>query len=428
MRNISRTLVLLAVGVIVAIGIACSESSVIGEDFIDSGNFEVTAIDTISLKISTIQFDSIVTSNTGRLLIGSHEMEVGKITSESFFNLTYESSLLIDENYQFDSLVLTLPLDGYVNRVPDEGMHYTIQVHQLSNDLEYRSTGSLYNISEIDGAEDDLRFLGDDTFYVEPNRSTTISITIDEILGQDLYEKLIAGHEIFTRTDEFQQYLNGFKLSIAEDPSGFIGFATDSIKMTMMMSDKSQSPPEVVEYDFVISGSPHYSKIQTEDSIDALAEIEDIYDESLSDVTDDIAYIQAGSGYAIKIDLSNVRNLLLDDHDFIMAGAELKLSWLQTEDNEIPEILIGTYINGDFVDVAGENYSLTLQHDEDYNRDNFYTMDISPLINVLLEPLTDYDYYLLIQTPEFNSTTTSIMLGDQTYDSELIIYTISNNE
>ncbi|WP_424961305.1 DUF4270 family protein [Ekhidna sp.] len=428
MRHFSGTAVPLAMVVFIAVGISCSESSVLGEDFIDSGNFEVTAIDTISLKISTIQFDSIVTSNTGRLLIGSHNMEVGKITSESYFNLTYESTLVIDDTYQFDSLVLTLPMDGYVNRVPDEGVHYTIQVHQLSNDLEFRSTGSLYNVSEIDGVEDDLRLLGENTIYVESDRLATVSITLDENLGQDLYGKLVAGHEIFTLTDEFQQYLNGFKLSIAEDPSGFIGFATDSIKMTMMMSDKSQSPPEVVEYDFVISGSPHYSKIQTEDSIDALAEIEDIYDESLSNVTDDIAYIQAGSGYAIKIDLSNVRNLLLDDHDFIMAGAELKLSWLQTGDNEIPETLIGTYINGDFVDVTGENYSLSLQHDEDYNRDNFYTMDISSLVNVLLEPLTDHDYYLLIQTTEFNSTTTSIMLGDQTYDSELIIYTISNNE
>ena len=59
----------------------------IGEDYVDS-NTKVYFIDTLTVKAATFQFDSLVVSNTNRLLIGAYSDSVfGKINSKSYLLL-----------------------------------------------------------------------------------------------------------------------------------------------------------------------------------------------------------------------------------------------------------------------------------------------------------------------------------------------------
>ena len=60
---------------------------VVGSDYLAVSN-KVILIDTVTVEMSTINFDSLVTSSQSRILIGNYEDPLfGKIKSNSYFQL-----------------------------------------------------------------------------------------------------------------------------------------------------------------------------------------------------------------------------------------------------------------------------------------------------------------------------------------------------
>ena len=85
-----------------------------GEQFIDAGYTNVIVVDTLTPIISTIFRDSIATSQSSSVLIGSYkDPYFGKVTANSFFVLSSPStSLDFHISAAYDSLVLQMRGDS----------------------------------------------------------------------------------------------------------------------------------------------------------------------------------------------------------------------------------------------------------------------------------------------------------------------------
>ncbi|TAF75254.1 MAG: DUF4270 family protein [Bacteroidetes bacterium] len=123
----------------------------------DSQQFTTKVTDTFTVKTSTILFDSSISNNSFRSLIGSYyNSDFGKVTSEAYLQFlpeTYKNTL--GPNPKFDSLFLELQFSSSlinpINTTYSYGSNNDIQnfnVRRLNEDIS--STTLYYNNSSFD--------------------------------------------------------------------------------------------------------------------------------------------------------------------------------------------------------------------------------------------------------------------------------------
>ena len=72
---------------------ACSESSILGDEFIGDDSFDLSYIDTVSLELSTLRYDSVITSTSDRLLLAYQSDSVFTgMNTEGYFLLAPASN------------------------------------------------------------------------------------------------------------------------------------------------------------------------------------------------------------------------------------------------------------------------------------------------------------------------------------------------
>ena len=157
----------------VALLMGCNDSleSTLGFQGISSSFGDVYFIDTLSVVSSTVVVDSLDTSSSGRILIGSYEDEYfGQISSQSYMQFGLQlsdetgavESWSVEDDAVFDRVELVLYYDNYY--YGDTTLNQSIEVFQLSDPITGRLTGDydyldttpsvfysysgLYNVSE----------------------------------------------------------------------------------------------------------------------------------------------------------------------------------------------------------------------------------------------------------------------------------------
>ncbi|MFH6984902.1 DUF4270 family protein [Marinoscillum luteum] len=418
---------------ILALVWGCSESSLIGDEFFGDENFQVSYVDSVSLQMYTVKFDSLPTSGTGRLMVGRGSYDyVGDITAESYFLLLPASDYFIydlEDRELFDSVTLVLTPDGYTYGL-DEDVYRWMVVERLSADLAYRSDGQLYNISEQKATLGDLFELGRKRVRLSQDRLEEIEITLNADFGESLFEKIREKDEIYYSDSEFQQYLNGLRVRFdSTELSPFLGFDTEGVSMRLYYSNPDELPITQKYFEFSIDGAPHYTRLEQTNVDEAFAALKTLEDEVSSDETGHVGLVVGGLGYAIRVDFPSIRNLLLEGDDYLIASAELRLypTAKNSEDTPFPERLKAFYVNDYNVTVTEDLTYATLHNDDEFGRDTYYTLDVSTLVENLLEPLVINQYAILITMDDdyLNTSINSLALGDASLQSELILYTIS---
>ena len=100
---------------------SASDDLVVGSDYLSINN-KVILIDTMTVALSTINFDSLVTSANSRILVGNYEDPVfGKVNAESYMEFGSSNYKIGDSesdtettSYVYDSIALILKYDKYV--------------------------------------------------------------------------------------------------------------------------------------------------------------------------------------------------------------------------------------------------------------------------------------------------------------------------
>lgn len=416
--------------------INCRESSVLGDDFVEGAAYELALNNTIDLDFTTVQFDSLITSRSGRLLVGGHTgAEHGDVSVESYFLFTlvdtdadeYIEAEEFERTLRYDSLTLTIPMDGYTLYMDEATTLETIVLEQLPFELELlEDEEALYNFSNPNTANvREGAIMGEASFFLATDRLRDLEIRVSDRLGAALFSLLESEDDIFSDQELANEYLKGFRLYLRDNPFIF-GIAQDSLRLTIHTTDVSTTTSTNRDFNFFVSSAPYYSKVNHENIPDELV-VEDLEDEIPSNVLEDRSMIIGGLGYATKIELTEVRNLLLDGEAFIVPEAELKVRWLEQSHETYPDFLLARLVDEDLVDLAdGQIFELVREEGDEYGRDNFYVLDATTIINAILDQPFGGQYYLLLTLQDLATTPTPVYLGDQSFSSELNIYTIKN--
>ena len=428
----------LLLSIIVAIGLAaCIEDpNTIDTDFFDNESFEITFVDTVALVTSTIQFDCLQTSQTGRILFGySEDEKLGKIRSTGFFKVGLDSTYELDEEFAvYDSMTLYLEFDGYYYYDTLQEQAYTL--YSLTEELEYDDeTGHLYNTtfrelppaSYLEGEP-----LGTYSTTPRPFRDDEVEFRLSDELGMELMQLAFEGSEILSSALEFSEYLNGFALVPDSLQSNcIIGFSTNS-QLRVYYQDKSITPTDQRYLAFSIGDEPYFSQITYDRSDTRLDELVTLEADLVSEATDNEAYIQAGIGLGLKVRIPNIKELIFASDDFFINNAVLTLRPINNSyglGTPLPRDLIVYVIDEENEIIGGLENRVILFEDIILDRNTRYEVNVTPFINSQLEIDEFNENALLLIPPDslFNSTVDRLLVGDaeNEYVMELTVLYVS---
>ena len=194
---------------------------VAGEVFTDS-NIRVVLVDTMTVEVSTIKFDSIVTSQSDRMLIGKYSDPVfGMVKSSNYMGMLPNSYTIASEAV-YDSIVLFMKYDQYYYN--DTLQTNTIHIKRLTANFSPDENDSFYNTSTVAFDEDDLGLI---SYTPRPLSTDSLEIKLSDSLGEEFFTNL--QNKIVTNTTEFTDKFKGLAFQPDEEDNGaIIGFSSSS--------------------------------------------------------------------------------------------------------------------------------------------------------------------------------------------------------
>lgn len=298
---------------------------VVGSDYLSINN-KVLLIDTLTVEVSTINFDSLITSNQSRLLIGNYTDPIlGKVKSESYFELTPDNYVIGSNNsdtetvnYVFDSIAMILRYDRYY--YGDTTKVQTINIHQLTQKVKPNvDDDSFYNNSALSY---DSKSIGSRTFYPKPIGKDSVNIQMDATFGKNLFEKL--KNNEFTNVDDFNDYFKGIVIKPSTaNFSNVIGYTTGSVIRLYYKQTHSNSEDTYTK-DFTIADlTKQFNNISLDKTGTILQNLPDSRGKLLSASTNNSSFIQSGTGLACRVDFPFIKQLKYISEKGVIVDAEL---------------------------------------------------------------------------------------------------------
>ena len=297
---------------------------VVGSDYLSINN-KVLLIDTLTVEVSTINFDSLVTSNQSRILIGNYTDPIlGKVKSESYFELIPDSYNLGSSsdtetiNYVFDSIAMILKYDRYY--YGDTTKVQTINIHQLTQKVKSNiDDDSFYNNSALSYNSISI---GSRTFYPKPIGKDSVNIQMDATFGKNLFDKL--KNNEFTSSDEFNDYFKGIVIKPStENSSNVVGFTTACV-MRLYFKQANSNSEVTYTKDFTIADvSKQFNNISLDKTGTILQNLPGSRNKLSSELTNNSAFIQSGTGVACRVDFPFIKQLKYISEKGVIVDAEL---------------------------------------------------------------------------------------------------------
>ena len=297
---------------------------VIGSDYLSINN-KVLLIDTLTVDVSTINFDSLVTSNQSRILIGNYTDPIlGKVKSESYLELTPDtynlgsSSDTETVNYVFDSIAMILKYDRYY--YGDTTKTQTLNIHQLTQKIKPNiDDDSFYNNSTLTHYSNSI---GSRTFYPRPIGKDSVNIQMNASFGKNLFDKL--KNNAFTSSDEFNDYFRGIVIKPSTaNSSNVVGFTTACV-MRMYYRQANANSEETYTKDFKIADlTKQFNNISLDKTGTIIENLPDSRGKLSSELTNNSAFVQSGTGVACRIDFPFIKQLKYISEKGAIVDAEL---------------------------------------------------------------------------------------------------------
>lgn len=387
------------------------ESFSIGGDFITAQS-SVTVIDTYSVKMSTVIFDSIPTSGSENLLTGQYSDEyLGLSGATGYFQIDLPSGT-IESEAVFDSITLVLRLAGV--SYGDTLKPFSFTVNRVTENINFTDDSYMYNTSKV---EYDNVPLGKYTFKPKPNVTDSISIRLTDALGQELLTMLKNNSDEISTSEKFLKYFKGIALVSGADNDCVIGFtASDSLVNMVIHAHTIAAEKVELSYKFPLSSSGiWYNHFYFDRTGTPLENLKTQKEEIASGESDNKAYIQAGAGITTRLDFPGLGKIMeiQQRHYFYKAELVFKPVPLSNTQIPLPEVLnlytcdkynrlISVYADSD-----GDAMTTDFSSDEFYNEENYYSIDITSYIkDELSDSYFNEENGLLINLPDETSTGT----------------------
>ncbi|MDQ6527905.1 DUF4270 family protein [Flavobacterium sp. LHD-85] len=414
----------------------------VGSDYLALSN-KVIMIDTVTVEMSTINFDSLATSNRGRILIGNYDDPIfGKVKSDSYFQLSTSNYALSSVgsdtesvNYVFDSISMILKYDRYY--YGDTTKVQTFNIHRLIQKVKPNSEDdNFYNNSTLSYNPESL---GTISYRPSPLHKDSINVKMSKEFGEALFQK-IKKREI-TDYDSFTEYLKGLVLvPETSNSSSAIGFSVSTSKVRMYYS-KYQADVEEVSYilDFqILDATKQFNSISSDKTGTILQNLPVSSSKLSSILTNNQGYIQSGTGVACRVDFPNIKQFKNISANGAIVDAELILKPVNNSYSEkYPladslTVYVGDNLNrisGTLVNAAGTSvYGKLNQKSDEFNENVGYYISVGTFLQKEMLKQSDSRSSLILTLPGIAQSVNRIVLGDQKHLNnkiQLKIYYIS---
>lgn len=408
---------------------------VVGQEFTTS-EVRVISIDTFDVELTTFKFDSIITSNNNRILLGQYEdVYFGKTISSSFFELI-GSNFNIDDEAVIDSVGLILGYDKYFYN--DTTKVNTINVHVLTDFLK-SDDQAFYNTSNVPYNQ-----ISTTTFQYYPEFSRdSLYIPLPTTFGNDIFQTLV--DDIDNNEDLIQEF-KGITLQPGEqDNSSIIGFSKlkekTYIRFFYKVPDENGDDERV--FDLYINQDPIkcFNKIQNYTSNSNLQSLTNQEINLNSTALNNLSYYQSGTGYVTRITFPTIKSL----YDVHGVGTVLNANLiLKPKESSYSDILPIRDSLSIFVVDQNNNISDQITHSYgeayasiNYNTDEFnelyYNIPVLRYIDRKLNQSPIVDDALILLPKEYNATVDRIIYTDKFLTNDfatklIITYAIYENE
>ena len=402
--------------------VSCSDDTINDSDFVAGGTFtnsniRVVQIDTMNVETYTMKFDSLVTSQAARMLIGKYLDPVfGAVKSASYVELL-PNSYSIDSEAEYDSIGFFLTYDAYYYN--DTLKSNTIHIKELSELLEPADGSNFYNTSKVAYSEEDL---GSITYTPRPLGTDSLFIKLSDTLGLGIFDQL--QQKDITNTEEFKDYFHGLTFQPGEDDDGsIVGFDFSTSVMRMYYSIPGADSRTQFTANFAINTAsspiPFFNQMSVVETNEYLTTITDSEVVPNTSVTGNQSFVQSGIGYTTKIELTNLKTLFDIPGQGTLLNAVLKIKpvagsysdeltlrdnlsvYIVDQNNDLSEQLVGT-------DNAAIQATLNLDGQE-FN-DIYYEIPLTTYIEGILTTERDADYAIVLLPEDYNSTVDRFVL------------------
>ncbi|MBT1689540.1 DUF4270 family protein [Dawidia soli] len=374
----------LTFGILLIVAASCGvDSTETGTSFFNEGVLDYSYSDTSSVHLATVRYDKLVTGDAARLLIGSHDDErLGRLTSAAYFQVMPAGAVTLkDDDVTFDYLALTLYHDGY--SYYDTTQEMTLRVHRVTEEIAVNDDGYLYNDDSFTIDEEPLGSL---TFKPRPHNSDSVEIRMPDALGQEFFEKAKEEDVDLSSAADFLKYFHGLQLLADSTVSAsLVGFAVEP-ELRLYYKDRSVTPVEQKYISFKASGVRSV-KVTTDRGTSALADLTDPYDKVNAEETDDVSFIQAGGGLALRVEIPYLRELKQVENFYVLR-AVLELYTVRRSGGDytpMPSQLMVYPVDRDNVVIGQFDAQALLIEDLDLGRDNRYALDVTSFVKTQME-------------------------------------------
>jgi hypothetical protein len=290
----------------------------------DDDDLTAELTDSIKVIASTYLLDSLPTSATGSILVGTlDDADMGKINVCSYMQIKtgFVSGFTFPENSRFDSLNLALIYGDYSYGDTLATQHIT--VNRLSDRIVLRtpkggiedeerpvfvSGDALYSTSNF---KYDPAILGQRDFKPRPKGKDSVLINLSNTLGTELFQMITNKDKRISDTEEFQDYFRGIVLRSANGKS-ITAFKADSIKIFLHYSYQGTDgmrKSDRLEFN-LNSAAYQFNHIDVDRSSTKIGGLNYSNRELKSEVTDNQLFLQGGTGLVTKLELPGLLEFL----------------------------------------------------------------------------------------------------------------------
>lgn len=309
-RFTRKTTYCLSVLFSIALLAGCDKSSIqFGQTYVDNSSTNIVLVDSMTVGVSTVFKDSIITSQSGSIMLGvANDPYFGKTTVSNYLSLVPATNTIPDlnPNAQYDSIVLLMKCNK--SYYGDTSTASTYYVRQLSTEIALPDAQyTFYNTSSFPFNPTPL---GTRTLAIHPSNGDSVNIKLDNSngFGTTLFAMLRRKSDTLKTNSTFTRFFKGLQLS-ADNGNVIYGFK-DSVVLRMYYHETNLFY-ENKTFDFTLNNSNfQWNNITADRSGTPLTALSHSKPELASTQAGNVGYSQAASGLYLKISFPNLRGLL----------------------------------------------------------------------------------------------------------------------
>lgn len=300
-------------------------------------NLGVNILDSMTIQASTFQLNNIPSSATGTILVGKAEIpETGTVSSSSYFRLALTSFLDdIPDDAAFDSLTLVVRPNASRYYYGDTTQSQKIVVHRVTQDIVptpvssgllgdknpiYITDASVYTSQSF---EYDDTPLGSLTFLPRMRGVDTLSIRLEDNLGQEIYDLIQAKDLKVLSNENFVNYLKGLVIVPDNQNTAIVGL-NDTVNFNINYSYMGADGFKKTGKKTIVTGAKGYqfNSLSYDRTQTVFESLSGTNREIKSTQTGGKVFLQGGTGVVAKLTIPSL-NLFMQQPDIAINKAEL---------------------------------------------------------------------------------------------------------